>query len=181
MLLSDSDIRKFVSDHTIGYEPYNERYLQPSSIDMTLDSMIRVPKRGLRAIDLKHVPAGHTSEDLIPEEGYVLQPGTFLLASTREVLSLPSFIAARVEGKSSLGRLGMAIHITAGYIDPGFVGNVTLEIRNFAPWSLRIYEGMPIAQVAFMMMNGPVEHDYGATGHYQGQRGPTESRFRIEA
>lgn len=180
MLLSDEEIEKHVADDVIGLDPYDPARLQPTSVDLTLDAFIRTPVSTpwQPEIDVADVPEGHTKLVEIPDEGYVLDPGQFILASTCERVRLPSFLAARVEGKSSVGRLGLAIHITAGFIDPGFDGNVTLEMYNFAPWPIRLRVGMPIGQICFMVCTPP-RNDYSVTGHYQGQRGPTESRYRL--
>lgn len=180
MLLSDEEIESYVGDGVIGLDPYDATRLQPTSLDLTLDAFIRTPVDFMRGeeIDVAQVPPGHTILKEIPDEGYVMNPGDFVLASTCERVTLPSFLAARVEGKSSVGRLGLAIHITAGFIDPGFDGNVTLEMYNFAPWPIRLRVGMPIGQICFMTCNPP-RNDYSVTGHYQGQRGPTESRYKF--
>jgi dCTP deaminase len=179
VLLSDEEIEKYVDDDVIGLDPYNPDRLQPTSVDLTLDAFIRTPTHYVAdEIDVAAVPEGHTKLVEIPDEGYVLAPGHFILASTCERVRLPPFLAARVEGKSSVGRLGLAIHITAGFIDPGFDGNVTLEMYNFAPWPIRLRVGMPIGQICFMVCTPP-RNDYSVTGHYQGQRGPTESRYKI--
>lgn len=187
MILSDQEIEDYIKAGTVGLEPFDARRLQPTSVDLTLDRMIRVPSRldpalyetPLTRIDMAAVPEDHTVACVINEEtGLTLSPGSFILGSTRERVRLPNFLAARVEGKSSVGRLGLAIHVTAGFIDPGFDGNVTLEIVNFSPWDLVLHAGMPIGQICFMTCTPP-RKDYSATGHYMGQRGPTESRYKI--
>lgn len=179
MILSDREIEDYVDSGVIGLVPFDVRRLQPTSVDLTLDEMIRVPiSPGLDRVDMAAVPEGHTVADVIREQGYVLKPRSFILASTCERVTLPTFLAARVEGKSSVGRLGLAIHITAGFIDPGFDGNVTLEMYNFSPWELVLHAGMPIGQICFQTCTPP-RKDYSQTGHYMGQKGPTESRFKI--
>jgi len=190
--LNDLEIRKAVATEDIGIHPFVERQLQPVSYDLTLSVNILVPRDDVHTIetapwddyrqDSKYyglVPSWHqhTRSRAIPG-GYDLRPREFILGSTREEISLPSHYAARVEGKSSLGRLGMAVHITAGFIDPGFQGQITLEIVNLAPWDIKLHEGMPIAQIVFEPVNPP-ERDYSKTGHYQGQTGPTQSRYRF--
>lgn len=178
MLLSDAEIEKYVEDGTIGLDPYDPERLQPTSVDLTLDAFIRKPVPEIGFLDSANIRPNHTQLREIPDEGYDLHAGRFILGSTCERVRLPSFLAARVEGKSSVGRLGLAIHVTAGFIDPGFDGNVTLEIVNMAPWTIRLYPGMPIGQVCFMICTPP-RMDYSQTGHYMNQRGPTESRYRI--
>ncbi len=190
-MLADFEIRKANHDGLITIEPWVEERLQPVSYDLTLFKDLRVPRGDVHTInpgmentpDTKYygeVPANHPYTTLreIPATGYRLGPGEFLLASTEEEVILSSHIAARVEGKSSLGRLGLAVHITAGFIDPGFGGQITLEIFNAAPWSVMLYPGMPIAQIVFTPVSAP-ERDYTRTGHYCGQRGPTESRYTL--
>jgi dCTP deaminase len=191
-LLNDREIRKAVAAEQIGIRPFSTDLLQPVSYDLTLSVNILVPRDDVHAIDTSppddynpdskyygRVPAWHqhTRGRAIPG-GYDLRPQEFILGSTREEISLPPHYAARVEGKSSLGRLGIQVHITAGFIDPGFEGQVTLEIYNVAPWSVRLNEGMPIAQIVFEPVNPP-EKDYSKTGRYQGQIGPTQSRYRF--
>lgn len=191
-MLNDYEIRKAVQDDWIGIEPFDEARLQPVSYDLTLSEDIKVPRDDVHTIDPGIEPDGnsqyygcvpswhnHTSGRTIPIGGRSLRPGEFLLACTEQTIRLSPSMAARVEGKSSLGRLGMAVHITAGFIDPGFEGQITLEIANLAPWSIRMYPGMPIAQIVFEPVNPP-ERDYSKTGRYQGQRGPTQSRYRLK-
>lgn len=191
-MLNDLEIRKAVETEDIGIQPFLLEQLQPVSYDLTLSVNILVPRDDVHGIettppdgydpDVKYygrVPAWHqhTRGRAIPG-GYDLRSREFILGSTREEISLPSHYAARVEGKSSLGRLGVQVHITAGFIDPGFCGQITLEIHNVAPWSVRLHEGMPIAQIVFEPVNPP-EKDYSKTGRYQGQTGPTQSRYRF--
>lgn len=185
MMLADSEIATMISGKHIGYTPYEEKYLNPASIDMTLHETIRIP-RGHHGsqyhfpeIDTKVVRQDHTMPWRMSPDGYVIESGKFLLAATNECVSLPDDIVARVEGKSSIGRLGLAVHITAGFIDPGFEGQITLEVANLAPWPIRVYPDMRIAQIAFSRMSAPAENPYGVKGHYQGQEGPVESRYRF--
>lgn len=192
-MLADFEISKALQDDWIGIEPYDPHRLQPVSYDLTLDSSYRIFRSDVHTIDTRddgsydpgsgyygQVPSWrpHTTGHTLPNAGHRLRPGDFLLASTAETLTLSPAIAARVEGKSSLGRLGVAVHITAGFIDPGFQGQITLEIANLAPVSVMLYPAMPIAQIVFEPVTPPM-YDYSKTGHYQGQTGPTESRYRF--
>lgn len=193
-MLNDIEIRKALMEERIGIEPFTHQRLQPVSYDLTLSSNVRVPREDVHTIDpgmnaegihgqgqyFGHVPSWHTHTTgrEIQSSGWRLARREFILACTVETIRLPSDMAARVEGKSSLGRLGMAVHITAGFVDPGFEGQITLEIANLAPWDIKLYPGMPIAQIVFEPVNPP-ERDYSQTGHYQGQTGPTESRYRL--
>ena len=157
MLLSDRDIRAEVAAGRIGLEPYSADLVQPSSIDVRLDRYFRV----------------------FENHRY---PGEFALGSIYEVVTLPEDIAARVEGKSSLGRLGLLTHATAGFIDPGFSGHVTLELSNVATLPIKLWPGMKIGQLCFFRLTSPAEHPYGSSAsgsHYQGQRGPTPSRSHL--
>lgn len=179
MLLCDHEIQHFVESGIIGLEPFDARLIQPTSIDVTLDKSIRLPAAGITHLDMADLQPDHTTAAEIPATGWDLPSGGLLLASTQESVRLPGFLAARVEGKSSVGRVGLAIHITAGFIDPGFQGRVTLEMYNFAPWTLRIYPGMPIGQLCFLYCTPPAR-DYAQTGHYQGQQQATESRYKFK-
>ena len=182
MLLSDRDIKQGVEAGRIGLEPYEPGLVQPSSIDVRLD-------RYFRLFDNHRYPFIDPAEEqpeltrLVtskPDEPFVLHPGEFVLASTFERVTLGDDVAARLEGKSSLGRLGLLTHSTAGFIDPGFTGHVTLELSNVATLPIKLWPGMKIGQVSFMEMTTPAEQPYGkgATGSkYQGQRGPTPSRY----
>jgi len=178
MLLSDGAIRSALAMGEIDVCPFVQENLQPASLDLTLDSTYRVPRLDVGCIDVAEVPEGHTRE-LCDDFVIPLEPGDFILACTREVVRLGPAYAARVEGRSSIGRLGVQIHTTAGFIDPGFEGQITLEITNVAPWEVHLRPGMRIAQLAVMRMWGTPLADYSAKGHYQGQRGPTESRFKL--
>lgn len=184
-MLSDGEITTAIEGKWIGYTPYDDKYLNPASIDMTLHENIRLPrhfhlsKTAYPEIDMREVRPDHTEVWRIPEDGYVLEPRHFMLACTNERVVLPSDIVARVEGKSSIGRVGLAVHITAGFIDPGFEGEITLEVGNLGPWPIRLYRDMRIAQIAFQRMSEPAVVPYGQKGHYQGQVGPVESRYHI--
>lgn len=183
-MLPDREIAQMIEDKIIGLTPYTPALLQPASIDVRLHPTLRVPKRNAfgayDAIDMRRVNPGHTMPvPMSDEAGFILLPGAFVLGCTIECLTLPDDIVARVEGKSSVGRVGLAVHITAGFIDPGFEGQVTLEIANLAPWPVILWPEMPIAQIAFSVLDSPADAPYGTKGHYQGQTGPTESRYRF--
>ncbi|EYR62123.1 deoxycytidine triphosphate deaminase [Actinotalea ferrariae CF5-4] len=181
MLLSDRDIRAELDSGRISLDPYEPGMIQPSSIDVRLD-------RYFRLFDNHKYPVIDPSQDqpdltrLVETEGdepFVLHPGEFVLGSTYESVALPDDVAARLEGKSSLGRLGLLTHSTAGFIDPGFTGHVTLELSNVATLPIQLWPGMKIGQLCFFRLSSPAEHPYGSTVHgsrYQGQRGPTASR-----
>lgn len=183
-LLSDRDIRRAIDNGDLGLSPFKADHLNPSSYDLTLDSHIRVVHAGndMAAIDTRDVAAGgpYTFPSVIREdEGFLLKPGMCILGSTVERVTLSLDLASRIEGKSSLGRLFLAVHITAGFFDPGWDGEGTLEIVNHLPRPIRLWPRMRIAQMAFFRMTTRPERGYGQQGHYQGQQGPTESRYRI--
>ena len=181
MLLSDRDIRSSIAAGRLGIDPYDEAMVQPSSIDVRLDRYFRVfENHRYPHIDPSQEQAELTRlvEPAVGEP-FVLHPGEFALASTYELVTLGTGVAARLEGKSSLGRLGLLTHSTAGFIDPGFSGHVTLELSNMATLPIMLWPGMKIGQFCFLRMTSPAEHPYGSAGpgsHYQGQRGPTASR-----
>ena len=181
MLLSDRDILAELAAERIRIEPYDEAMVQPSSIDFRLDRFFRVFENHR----YPHIDPAADQSDLTrmvePEgdEPFILHPGEFVLGSTHEVVSLPDDIAARVEGKSSLGRLGLLTHATAGFVDPGFSGHVTLELANVATLPIKLYPGMKIGQLCFIRLSSPAQSPYGSEKYgsrYQGQRGPTASR-----
>ncbi len=181
MLLSDRDIRAQIAAGRVRLDPYDAGMIQPSSIDIRMDRYFRLfDNHKYPFID----PAAD-QEDLTrlvevdPAEPFVLHPGEFVLGSTYERVTLPDDVAARVEGKSSLGRLGLLTHATAGFVDPGFNGHVTLELSNVATLPIKLWPGMKIGQLCFFQLSSPSEHPYGSKAygsHYQGQRGPTASR-----
>ena len=182
MVLSDRSIRTEIEAGRITIDPYDAALVQPSSIDVRVDRRFRVFHNARYPfIDVRQPMDGLT--ELVEVEGgepFILHPNEFVLGQTLERVSLPDDLVARLEGKSSLGRLGLLIHSTAGFVDAGFEGNLTLELSNVANLPITIYEGMPIGQISFMRMDGPVEHAYGSgeTGSkYQGQAEPTPSRF----
>jgi dCTP deaminase len=182
MVLSDRTIRRLLEEGRIGIEPYAEELLQPSSVDVRVDRLFRVFRNSRYPfIDVKQEMEELTElVEVDSEEAFILHPGEFVLGSTLERITLPDDLVARLEGKSSLGRLGLLIHSTAGFIDPGWDGHVTLELSNVANLPITIYYGMKIGQLSFVQLSEPAEHPYG-TGSlgskYQGQAGPTPSRY----
>ena len=182
MVLSDRTIARLLDEQRIVIEPYDESLLQPSSVDVRVDRFFRVFHNARYAyIDVKE-PQEDLTElvEIDDERPFILHPGEFVLGSTLERIVLPDDLVARLEGKSSLGRLGLLIHSTAGFIDPGWDGHVTLELSNVANLPITIYHGMPIGQISFMRMDGLVENPYGSRGNkYQGQVEPTPSRFYL--
>ena len=181
MLLSDRDISSELSSGRITLAPTEPSMVQPSSVDVRLDRYFRLfDNHKYAVID----PAEEQPEltrliEVDPAEGFILHPGEFVLGSTYEKVSLPDDIAARLEGKSSLGRLGLLTHSTAGFIDPGFEGHVTLELSNVATLPIRLWPGMKIGQLCFFKLSSPAERPYGSGATYSrylGQRGPTASR-----
>ena len=181
MLLSDRDIKAEIASGRVVLEPYDEGMVQPSSIDVRIDRYFRVFENHR----YPHIDPAEEQPELtrvvepLPNEPYILHPGEFALASTYEVVTLPDDVAARLEGKSSLGRLGLLTHSTAGFIDPGFSGHVTLELSNVATLPIKLWPGMKIGQLCFIRLSSPAEHPYGSSlygSRYQGQRGPTPSK-----
>ena len=181
MLLSDRDIRAAIEAGRVALEPYDPSMVQPSSIDVRIDRYFRVFENHR----YPHIDPAVEQPELTRlvepkgDEPFILHPGEFVLASTYEVVTLPDDVAARLEGKSSLGRLGLLTHSTAGFIDAGFSGHVTLELSNVATLPIKLWPGMKIGQLCFFRLSSPAEAPYGsgATGsRYQGQRGPTPSR-----
>jgi dCTP deaminase len=181
VLLSDKDIRAEIDAGRVQIDPYDPAMVQPSSIDVRLDRFFRVFENHR----YPHIDPSVEQPDLtrlIEAQGdapFILHPGEFVLASTYEVVTLPDDIASRLEGKSSLGRLGLLTHSTAGFIDPGFSGHVTLELSNVATLPIKLWPGMKLGQLCMFRMTSRAEHPYGSALHgsrYQGQRGPTPSR-----
>jgi dCTP deaminase len=182
LVLSDRTIKAELEAGRIGIDPYDPALVQPSSVDVRVDRKFRVFHNARYPyIDVRTPMEGLTElVEVQGEEPFILHPGEFVLGQTLETISLPDDIVARLEGKSSLGRLGLLIHSTAGFVDPSFEGNLTLELSNVANLPITIYHGMPIGQISFMRMDAPVEMPYGAAGagsKYQGQDEPTPSRF----
>src|SRR5437764_13296147 len=182
MVLSDRTIARFLEEGRIEIDPYDEELLQPSSVDVRVDRFFRVfHNNRYPFIDVREEQEDLTElvevEDDTP---FVLHPGEFVLGSTLERVRLPDDLVARLEGKSSLGRLGLLIHSTAGFIDPGWDGHVTLELSNVANLPITIYPGMKIGQISFMQMTEPATTPYGSAAigsKYKGQKGPTPSRY----
>lgn len=181
-LLSDHGIKKGMEDGDLSITPFNPDNLNPSSYDLTLHPLVKVAHRSSATIDTRDVAAGGTytyQTSISDDHGFVIQPGMCVLGSTVERITISSDLAGRMEGKSSLARLFLVVHSTAGFFDPGWDGEGTLEIINHSPRPIRLWPGMRIAQMAFFRMAGRPERGYGQQGHYQGQVGPTESRYRI--
>jgi dCTP deaminase len=181
MLLSDRDIRAEVDGGRVAIEPWDPGMVQPSSVDVRLDRYFRTFENHR----YPHIDPAEEQPDLTRlvephgDEPFILHPGEFVLGSTYEVVSLPGDVSARLEGKSSLGRLGLLTHSTAGFIDAGFSGHVTLELSNVATLPIKLWPGMKIGQLCFFRLSSPAENPYGSSvygSRYQGQRGPTPSR-----
>lgn len=181
-VLSDRDIRAALEGGSVKIEPYDPVDLQPSSVDLHLDRAFRVFRNNRYAfIDVRE-PQPDLTELLKVEddERFILHPGEFVLGQTLEWVELPDDLVARLEGRSSLGRLGLLIHSTAGYVDPGWKGNLTLELSNVANLPIALYAGMRIGQISFFRMSSPVERPYGSPelrSRYQGQSEPTASAY----
>jgi dCTP deaminase len=181
VLLSDLDIRAEITAGRVKVEPFTEAMVQPSSVDVRLDRFFRVfENHKYSVIDPSTEQPDLTREVAVTaDEFFILHPGEFVLASTYEVITLPDDIAGRLEGKSSLGRLGLLTHSTAGFIDPGFSGHITLELSNVANLPVKLFPGMKIGQLCLIKLSSPAEHPYGSAvygSRYQGQRGPTPSK-----
>lgn len=184
MLLSDRDIRAELDAGRVRLDPYDPAMIQPASIDVRIDRFFRVfDNHKYAMIDPAAEQAELTREIAVdPEDPYMLHPGEFVLASTYEQVTLPDNVAARLEGKSSLGRLGLLTHSTAGFIDPGFTGHITLELSNVATLPVALWPGMKIGQLCFFRLSSAAEHPYGTgdnLNRYLGQRGPTPSRSHL--
>ena len=181
MLLSDRDIRAEIAAERLGIDPYDSGLVQPSSVDVRLDNLFRV----FNNTRYTHIDPSIQQDELTslvqpaPGEPFVLHPGEFVLGSTLELCTLPDDLAGRLEGKSSLGRLGLLTHSTAGFIDPGFSGHITLELSNVANLPITLWPGMKIGPLCLFRLTSPALHPYGSAEYgsrYQGQRGPTPSR-----
>jgi dCTP deaminase len=181
VLLSDRDIRAEIDGGRVRLQPYDEEMVQPSSIDVRLDKFFRLFDNHKYAF----IDPAQDQPDLTRlieverDEPFILHPGEFVLGSSFEVVTLPDDLAARLEGKSSLGRLGLLTHSTAGFVDPGFSGHVTLELSNVATLPIKLWPGMKIGQLCFIRLTSPTENPYGTAKYgsrYQDQRGPTASR-----
>ena len=181
MLLCDRDILLEMKSGRVQVEPFEAKMIQPSSVDVRLDRFFRVfENHKYEVIDPSLEQSELTREVAVaPDDFFILHPGEFVLASTYEVITLPDDIAGRLEGKSSLGRLGLLTHSTAGFIDPGFSGHITLELSNVANLPVKLYPGMKIGQLCLIKLSSAAEHPYGSAvygSRYQGQRGPTPSK-----
>lgn len=181
VLLSDRDILAELDSGRLVLDPFDKTMIQPSSVDIRLDRFFRVFENHR----YPHIDPAEEQGDLTRlvetagDEPFILHPGEFVLASTYEVVSLPDDLASRLEGKSSLGRLGLLTHSTAGFIDPGFSGHVTLELSNVATLPIKLWPGMKIGQLGLFRLSSPAAHPYGSSEYgsrYQNQRGPTPSR-----
>jgi dCTP deaminase len=181
VLLSDRDIKAEINGGRVRLEPYDEAMVQPSSIDVRLDKYFRLfDNHKYPFIDPAQEQPDLTRLIEVPSgEPFILHPGEFVLGSSFEIVTLPDHLAARLEGKSSLGRLGLLTHSTAGFVDPGFSGHVTLELSNAATLPIKLWPGMKVGQLCFFRLSSPAENPYGSAKYgsrYQGQRGPTASR-----
>jgi dCTP deaminase len=181
-VLSDGTIRRLVADGRVLIDPWDETMVQPASVDLRLGTSFRVfHNHRITAIDLADPPRNLTElVEIDDDESFVIHPGEFVLGRTQEHVELPDDIVARIEGKSSLGRLGLIVHATAGFVDPGFKGTLTLEITNLTRVPIILWPGKPIAQLSFMALDQPAQRPYGHPdlgSHYHGQTDATESRY----
>ena len=181
MLLSDRDIKGEISAGRVKVEPFDGAMIQPSSVDVRLDRFFRVFENHKYSVIDPSIEQPDLTREVAVEanEEFILHPGEFVLASTYEIITLPDDIAGRLEGKSSLGRLGLLTHSTAGFIDPGFSGHITLELSNVANLPVKLFPGMKIGQLCLIKLSSPAENPYGSAlygSRYQGQRGPTASK-----
>ena len=182
-VLSDGTIRRLVDEGRIVIKPWDPSLVQPASVDLRLGDSFRVfHNHKVAAIDLRDGPPASLTEEVVVtrEEGFVIHPGEFCLGRTEEWVELPDDVVARIEGKSSLGRLGLIVHATAGFIDPGWKGTLTLELNNLTRVPIKLYPSLLIAQLSFMALDRPAEKPYGSPdlgSHYQGQVAATESRY----
>jgi dCTP deaminase len=182
-VLSDGTIRRLVEEGRIRIEPWDPGMVQPASVDLRLGASFRVFHNfRVPAIDLADPPKNLTEHVVVEEgESFVIHPGEFVLGRTLEWVELPDDVVARIEGKSSLGRLGLIVHATAGFVDPGWKGTLTLEITNLTRVPIVLWPGKPIAQLSFMTLDRPAERPYGHPelgSHYHGQVEATESRYQ---
>jgi dCTP deaminase len=181
-VLSDGTIRRLVEQGRIAIDPWDPGLVQPASVDLRLGDSFRVfHNHRTSAIDLREPPANLTEEIVVEgDHAFVIHPGEFALGRTLEWVELPDDIVARIEGKSSIGRLGLIVHATAGFCDPGWKGTLTLELNNLTRVPIKLYPGLLIAQLSFMTLDAPAERPYGSEAlgsHYQGQVAATESRY----
>ena len=184
MILSDRSIKEYIAAGRIVLTPYDESLVQPASIDIRLDGRFRVFRNyRYSCIDPKAVQQDLTELiEVADDEPFIVHPGEFILGNTVEHIKLGNDLVSRLEGKSSLGRLGLIVHATAGYVDPGFEGNITLELSNVANLPIRLYPGMKVGQLSFFAMSTPADRPYGHPGlgsKYKGQTAPTASRMHL--
>jgi dCTP deaminase len=180
--VSDGTLRRLVEEGRLVVDPWDPEMVQPASIDLRLGDSFRVfSNHEITAIDLRELPPNLTKEVVIEGDNpFVIHPGEFCLGRTLERVELPDDLVARVEGKSSLGRLGLIVHATAGFVDPGWNGTLTLELNNLTRVPIKLYAGLPIAQLSVMALDRAAERPYGSPelgSHYQGQVAATESRY----
>ena len=187
-MLSDGTIRRLVEEGRVRLEPWDPDMVQPASVDLRLGRSFRVfHNHRAAAIDLREPPTNLTEHIVVgQDEPFVIHPGEFVLGVTQEWVSLPDDIVARIEGKSSIGRLGLIVHATAGFVDPGFAGTLTLEITNLTRVPIKLWPGLAICQLSLMALDRPAERPYGHPdlgSHYHGQVEATESRYegRVQA
>jgi dCTP deaminase len=184
VILSDTSIRKELAGGRIVIDPLDERDIQPSSVDLRVDRYFRVFRNDTTPYIDPKLPHEDLTElvEVAEDKAFILHPSEFVLGSTLERVRLPEDLVARLEGKSSLGRLGLLIHSTAGFVDAGWDGHLTLELSNVANLPIAIYPGMKIGQISFIRMDSPAEQPYGSEqtrSKYQGQQGPTPSRYYL--
>ena len=184
-VLSDRTITEYLNSGRLGIDPLDENAIQPASVDLRLGHSFRIFRVTSRPFVDVHQPMEDLTElvETAGDEPFIIHPGTFCLGATLETITLPDDIVARVDGKSSLGRLGLLVHATAGYVDPGWTGKLTLELSNQSQMPIALYSRMRIAQISFLTMTTPVDRPYGSPklgSKYQGQTGPTPSRISRE-
>ena len=184
MVLSDTSITRLIAEGRIAIDPYDSTLMQPSSLDVRVDRYFRVFRNSRYPfIDVKQEQEELTElVEIDDETPFILHPGEFVLGSTLERVRLPDDLVARLEGKSSLGRLGLLIHSTAGFVDPGWSGRLTLELANILNLPITLYAGMPVAQISFMQLTTPVERPYGSptlSSKYQGDTDPMPSKYHL--
>jgi dCTP deaminase len=180
--LSDGTLRRLIAEGRIKIDPFDDSMVQPASVDLKLGPSFRVFHNfRVESIDIADMPTGLTElVEIADDEPFIVHPGEFVLGRTAEYIEMPDDLVSRVEGKSSLGRLGLIVHATAGFVDPGFKGTLTLEITNLTRVPIKLWAGRPIAQLSFMTLDRPAERPYGHPdlgSHYQGQVESTESRY----
>ncbi|OGB74422.1 dCTP deaminase [candidate division Kazan bacterium RBG_13_50_9] len=182
-VLSDRSIKQAIESGRVKIEPYDPALVQPASLDVRLGNEFKAFRNHAQTC-IDPTQPNQLTESITVKEGqfFIIHPGEFILGTTLEVMTLSDDIVVRLEGKSSMGRMGLLIHATAGFVDPGFSGQLTLEISNISNLPIKLYPGMRIGQVSFHPLDQPAEKPYGSrgVGKYQGQMGPTESRVAEE-